>query len=438
MRKLLKNGWILTMDEKDHEYRHGDIVIEDNKIVYVGQSQEHEDIDETIDANDCLIIPGMVNAHCHVPMVPFRSLGDDCPDRLRRFLFPLENACMDKNLAYVAARYGMAEMLLSGITTFADMYYFLDELAKAAEEMGIRALLGESVIDQPSCDAKNDEEGLALGEAFIAKWQHHELVRPILALHATNTNKAQTFQKAMEIVKRYDTLLMSHVAEMDYEMDYFAKTYGKSPVAWLNDIGCLNEHLLAVHCIHLDDEDISLMTKNQVKVAHCPASNLKAGKGIAPVRDMINKGIDVGFGTDGASSGNTLELFSLMRMFAGAQKTKYHDRSLFPAKKIVKIATMGGAKALQMANEIGSLEIGKKADIVIVSLAGAHMFPQHDPYSLLVYSANATDVKHVFVNGKQVVNERKLAISLAQLRQDLAEKMEAFNAKAAQLSAAIK
>ena len=438
MRKLLKNGWVLTMDESDHEYRHGDIVIEDNKISYVGPAKDHENIDDIIDASECLIIPGMVNTHCHVPMMPFRSLGDDCPDRLRRFLFPLENACMDKKLAYVAARYGMAEMLLSGITTFADMYYFLDELAKAAEEMGIRALLGESVIDQPSCDARNDEEGLALGEAFIAKWQHHELVRPILALHATNTNKAQTFQKAMKIVEKYDTLLMSHVAEMDYEMTYFAKTYGKTPIGWLNDIGCLNEHLLAVHCIHLNDEDISLMAENHVKVAHCPSSNLKAGKGVAPVRDMINKGLDVGFGTDGASSGNTLELFSLMRMFAGAQKTKYHDRSLFPAQEIVKIATMGGAKALNMDKEIGSLEKDKKADIVLVSLEGVHMFPQHDPYSLLVYSANAADVKHVFVNGKQVVNDRCLAVSLTKLRQDLATNMEDFDKKAAELSKTIK
>ena len=437
MRKLITNGWILTMDDNNHEYQYGDILIEDNKILYVGEKKEHENVDEVIDAHNCLIMPGMVNTHCHVPMVPFRTLGDDCPDRLRRFLFPLENACMNAKLAYKAARYGMAEMLLSGITTFADMYYFMDDLAKASEEMGIRALLGETVINQASCDAKNDEEGLKIGEDFIARWQNHELVRPILALHGTNTNRAEIFQKAMDIVKKYNTLLMSHVAEMDYEMTYFADNYGKTPVAWLNDLGCLNEHLLAVHCIHLNDDDIALMAKNKVKVAHCIASNLKAGKGIAPVKDMINALIDVGLGTDGASSGNTLDLFISMRMFAGSQKTKYHDRSLFPAKDIVKIATMGGARALKMDKEIGSLEVGKKADVVIVSLDAAHMFPCHDPYSLLVYSANASDVKHVFVNGKQVVNNRKLAISIQQLREELANEMQEFNIKAKELAKTI-
>ncbi|MCI5774530.1 MAG: amidohydrolase [Erysipelotrichaceae bacterium] len=434
MRKLITNGWILTMDEHDHEYRQGDILIEDDKIVYVGSKKTHEQVDEIIDGQDCLIIPGMVNTHCHVPMMPFRSLGDDCPDRLRRFLFPLENACMKAELAYAAAKYGMAEMLLSGITTFADMYYFMDELATAAKKMGIRALLGETVIDQPTCDASNDQEGLRIGEQFIQKWQGDCLVKPILALHATNTNKAETFQKAMAIVNRYDTLLMSHVAEMDYEMKYFAETYQMTPIEWLNSINCLNDRLLAVHCIHVSNNDIELMKEHDVKVAHCPASNLKAGKGIAPVKDMIDQNIAVGFGTDGASSGNTLDLFIQMRMFAGAQKTKYHDRSLFPAKEIVKIATIGGAKTLMMDKEIGTLEVGKKADIVMISLAGVHMFPQHDPYSLLVYSANAQDVKHVFVNGQQVVKDRNLAVSLAALRQELADNMEIFNQEAAILS----
>ena len=434
MRKLITNGWILTMDDNNHEYQHGDILIEDNKITYVGEKKEHDKLDEIIDADNCLVIPGMVNTHCHVPMVPFRTLGDDCPDRLRRFLFPLENACMNGKLAFAASCYGMGEMLLAGITTFADMYYFMDDLANAAQKMGIRALLGETVINQKSCDAANDCEGLTIGESFIARWQNHELVRPILALHGTNTNRPEIFQKAMEIVKKYDTLLMSHVAEMDYEMTYFADNFGKTPVAWLNDLGCLNEHLLAVHCIHLNDEDIALMAKNKVKVSHCIASNLKAGKGIAPVRDMIKAGIDVGLGTDGASSCNTLDLFISMRMFAGAQKTKYHDRSLFPAKDIVKIATMGGAKALKMDKEIGSLEVGKKADIVVVSLDAAHMFPCHDPYSLLVYSANSIDVKHVFVNGKQVVNNHMLNVSLTQLRKDLQEQMGDFNIKAKELA----
>ena len=238
----------------------------------------------------------------------------------------------------------------------------------------------------------------------------------------------------MEIVKKHDTLMMTHVAEMDYEMTYFRNKYNMTPIEWLESISCLNQHVLAVHCIHINEADIQLMKKHDVKVSHCPVSNLKAGKGIAPAKDIMENGVAMGFGTDGASSGNTLELFIQMRMFAGAQKTKYHDRSLFPAKEIVRIATIEGAKALRIDEQIGSLEVGKKADIVLISLESAHMFPVYDPYSILVYSANASDVKDVFVNGKQVVSDRKLKVDLSILREQLQKEMKEFSKKAEELS----
>lgn len=436
MRTLIKNAWILTMDSKRNEYRHGQLVMEDDRIVYVGDAISHRNIDKVIDAENCIVLPGMVNTHCHVPMIPFRSLGDDCPDRLRRFLFPLENACMNRELTYLSARYGIGEMLLSGITAFADMYYFMEDVAKACEEIGIRAVLGETIINQPTCDAENAYKALEIGEDFIRKWKGHALISPMLAPHGTNTVTEDIFQKTMEIVKKYDTLCMCHVSEMDYEMSYFRDKFQMTPVEWLKSIDCLNEHLLAVHCIHLTDSDIELMRKYNVKVSHCPVSNLKAGKGIAPVRDMVNQHLAVGLGTDGASSGNTLDLFIQMRMFAGAQKTKYHDRSLFPAKEIVALSTIEGAKALRMEKEIGSLEIGKKADIILVSLDAPHMFPIHDPYSLLVYSANASDVRDVFVNGKHLVKDRKLAVDFTQLKKDLQYAMTDFCKKAEELSKA--
>lgn len=434
MRTLIKNAWILTMNEKMQEYKDGQIVIEDDKILYVGKPKEFDSIDDIVDAKNCLVLPGMVNTHCHVSMLPFRSLQDDCPDRLRRFLFPLENACMNEDLAYYGACYGTGEMLLSGITTFADMYYFMDKVALACEKMGIRAVLGETIIDQPTCDAKNAVEALKIGEKFIEEWKHHPLITPMLAPHATNTNTEEIFRKAMEIVKKHDTLMMTHVAEMDYEMTYFRNKYNMTPIEWLESISCLNQHVLAVHCIHINEADIQLMKKHDVKVSHCPVSNLKAGKGIAPAKDIMENGVAMGFGTDGASSGNTLDLFIQMRMFAGAQKTKYHDRSLFPAKEIVRIATIEGAKALRIDEQIGSLEVGKKADIVLISLESAHMFPVYDPYSILVYSANASDVKDVFVNGKQVVSDRKLKVDLSILREQLQKEMKEFSKKAEELS----
>lgn len=426
MRTLIENGWILTMDEEWHEYPSGHLVIEDDRIAYVGEAMVHEDIDAIVDAAGAIVMPGMVNTHTHMGMIPFRSLGDDVPDRLRRFLFPLELECMNDSLAYLSSKYAALEMLLGGVTTCTDMYFFMDRVALACEEVGIRALLGETIIRQETCDALHAHEGLQLAEQFIRTWKNSRLVTPIIAPHATNTNDAEIFTQAMEIAMRHDTMLTTHVAEMDYEMTYFRDTYDMTPVEWLDHNHCLNEHLLAVHCIHVNEADLSLMKRRNVSVAHCPVSNMKAGKGIAPIRDMEHYGIPVGFGSDGASSGNTLDLFVSMRTFAMAQKTKYRDRALYPAKEIVRIATFGGAKALHLDHAIGSLEQGKKADIILVSCDSPSTFPLHDPYSTLVYGANAANVSDVFVDGIHVVQKRRPRIQLADVREELEVEMHDF------------
>ena len=433
MRTVFRNGWVLTMDASMHEFHPGYVLVEDDVIVDVGNDNPsmHFDCDKEIDADNCIIMPGMINCHSHISMIPFRSLGDDCPDRLRRFLFPLENACMTRELAYAAAEYGCWEMMRGGITTFADMYYFPDAVASACAQAGIRAFVGESVIDQPTCDARDSEEGLAIAEQFIHDWKDHPLVKPMIALHATNTVSEDTFAKGMDIALQNDVTLMCHVSEMDYEMTYFKDTFHMTPVEWLNAHGFLNDHLLAVHCIHLSDQDIQLMKDNGVRVAHCPGSNLKAGKGVSPVRDLVKAGIATGLGTDGPSSGNTLELFSLMRLAVVAQKTYYHDRSLFPAKDIVRLATIEGAKALCCDKYTGSLEKGKKADIITISLDAMHMFPVHDVYSVLVYSANASDVKDVMVNGNlRIVNGIPQGMHIRDMKKNLSDMMTDFNQKA--------
>jgi len=430
MRTLIKNGWIVTMDDHMREYQNGHLVIEDDHIAYVGEACLQEHIDEVIDAQGGIVMPGMINTHSHMSMIPFRSLGDDCPDRLRRFLFPLEAECMNESLAYLAAKYAAAEMLCGGVTTVADMYYFMDKVAMACEETGLRALLGETIIQQETCDAHDAFEGLRLGEQFIKDWKDSRLITPIIAPHATNTNDPEIFEKAMDIAVRYDTMLTTHVAEMDYEMKYFEDTYHMTPIAWLDHIHCLNEHLLAVHCIHVNEQDLSLMKRRSVSVAHCPVSNMKAGKGISPIRDMHKYGICVGLGSDGPSSGNTLDLFVQMHTFALAQKTKYHDRSLYPASKIVRMATIEGAKSLHLDHAIGSLEQGKKADIVIVSLRSSSMFPIFDVYSALVYSAGAHDVSDVFVDGNHVVKQHGASLHPASLRDELQMEMKEFQVSA--------
>lgn len=429
MKTKIKHAWILTMDEEMHEYEDGELVFEDDQILYVGPQSSIE-ADHEIDAQHNLVLPGMVNTHCHAAMIPFRSLGDDCVDRLRRFLFPLELECMNEKLTYLSMKYGVAEMLLSGITCVADMYYFIEQMAQACQDMGIRALLGETIYEGPTCDSEKAYGGLDRGRSFMEKWKDHPLITPTLAPHATNTNEAHVFQKAMEIVKQYDTLLMSHVAEMDYEMTYFDEKYQMTPVEWLSSIGCLNDHMLLVHCIHTNETDLDLIKQSQASIAHCISANMKAGKGIAPLKQMCQKEIAVGLGTDGPSSGNTLELFSSMRLVAMSQKTKYHDRSLFPAKDIVKLATIGGAKALHMDHKIGSLEAKKQADIIIVDTHSVNMFPIFDPYSALVYSASSHDVTDVFIAGKQLVKDKKLTIDLHNLKEDLFKEMSQFKKSA--------
>lgn len=427
MRTLIYNAWVVTMDEEFHEYKDGMLIIEDDVILYVGKTLNlPEEYDEELDAQGGIVIPGMINTHVHASMIPFRSLGDDCKDRLRRYLFPLEKQCMNESLAFLSAKYAITEMLLGGITTIVDMYYFMDKVADACVELGMRALLGETIIDMPTCDSEEPYGGLQLAENFLKQYERHELIQGIIAPHATNTNDADAFQKAFALAEKYDTMVTTHVAEMDYEMEYFEKTYQMTPIEWLQSIGCLTDRLLAVHCIHVSDHDINLMRKHKTSVALCIGSNTKAGKGVAPAKEMLAQNLNVGLGSDGASSGNTLDLFIQMRIFAGSQKTKYHDRGLFPAREVLALATIGGAKAIHKDHEIGSLEIGKKADITIIEISSINMFPIHDVYSALVYSANASNVQHVFVNGKHIVKDKQAPISIRELQEELAMEMKDF------------
>lgn len=431
MKQLIQNARILTMDARMRVLDPGWILLEDDRIRNLGEMPGDPAVlaqaDESIDAERGILLPGLINTHCHASMMPFRGLGDDCPDRLRRFLFPLENEAMTEALVYRAARYGAGEMLLAGITTFVDMYYFEHEVARACDEMGLRGILGETVIGQPTCDSKEPYGGLALAEAFLKDWKGHPRIRPAVAPHATNTNSPEMLKKAKRLADEYDTLLTLHASEMDYELAYFRETVQKTPVEFLKDLGLLGPRLLAAHCIHLTENDIRLLAESGTAVSHCIGSNTKAGKGVAPVRALLEAGVKAGLGTDGASSGNTLDLFTQFRLFASFHKTENHDRSLFPAAEIVALGTKGGARALGMEREIGSLEPGKKADLILVETKSMNMFPCYDPYSALVYSANASNVEMTVVDGEILVRDKKLIRTEAgELRAQMEKEMEAF------------
>lgn len=432
MRTLIENATVLTMDAGYSVLEHGYVLIQDSVIEKTGTGTCELSYDKKIDGTGKILMPGMINTHSHIPMIPFRSMGDDCPDRLRRFLFPLELEAMTPELVRLSARYAVCEMLLAGVTTVLDMYYFENEVAKACDELGIRGYLGETVINMETCDSKIPYGGLEYGRTFLEKWKGHELITPLIAPHATNTNSPEMLKKAYELAREYDTFYTLHVSEMDYEIEYFREHYKKTPTEFLYDLGVLGEKTIAAHCIHMTDHDLELLSQTGTKVTHCIGSNTKAGKGITPVRDMRNAQIVVGLGTDGPSSGNTLDLFTQFRLFASFQKTKYRDRSLFPAWEIIALGTIGGAAVLGAEENIGSVEKGKKADLVMVETDSVNMFPLYNPYSALVYSANASNVDTVFVNGRMLVHNKKLVnADLKAIKDDLSKAMEAFNRQAA-------
>lgn len=429
MRQLIKNVHILTIDEEMTEISHGFVLIEGEIIQAIGAMTEKLPAADTIiDGKQGILIPGMINTHTHVGMIPFRSLGDDVPDRLRRFLFPLEQV-MTKELAQASAQYAVAEMLLSGVTSFCDMYYFEDAIAEVVAQMGARAILGETIIDMPTCDFATPKATLAWCESFIEKWHNHSLITPAIAPHATNTNTPEDLAQIVVLAKRYAIPITMHVAEMTYEMEEFAQRYQQTPIAFLNDLGYFEQHFIMAHAIFTEPSDLELLQSKAhlVKVAHCISANTKSAKGVAPVKEMLAHQWQVGLGTDGPSSGNTLDLFTQMRMFANFHKTYEHDRGLFPAKEIVALATKGGAKVLGLDHLVGTIEIGKKADITLIETDSVNMFPIFDAYSALVYSANASNVSDVWVNGRQLVaNKQLVAQSVTTLQENLAQQMTEF------------
>ncbi|HIT62861.1 MAG TPA: amidohydrolase [Candidatus Ventrimonas merdavium] len=403
MKTVIEHAQVVCMDPEKRVLQDGYVVLDGNRIAEVGEGSGPKDIPERVDAQGGILMPGMVNVHSHISMVPFRSMGDDCPDRLRRFLFPLELEAMTPELVYAAARYAVCELLLAGVTSVLDMYYFEDQVAKACEEMGIRAWVGETVINMETCDSRQPYGGLALCEELIRKWKGHHRIHPIVAPHATNTNSPEMLKAAFDLAERYDVGYTLHVSEMDYEMELFRKEYDQTPVQFLHDLGVLDKRTIAAHCIHLTEEDIDLFAAAGAKVAHCVGSNTKGGKGVCPVHDLRRKGVDVGVGTDGPSSGNTLDLFTQFKMISCAQKTRYHSRGLFPSDETVELGTMGGARVLGAEQEIGSIEPGKKADLVLLENRSVNMFPAYNPYSVIVYSAGPRNVDSVWVDGVRLV-----------------------------------
>ncbi|MUK38971.1 amidohydrolase family protein [Aliivibrio fischeri] len=421
---IINNGQVLTVNADMEVIDDGVVVVKNDKIIAVGDEKllEQYYAPRNIDANDGIVMPGMINAHNHLPMIAFRGLGEEgISNRLFAYFFPLEAQKLSRELIYNATKLGAIDLAQSGVTTYADMYYHMDEMAKATKEVGLRAVLGETVIKFPVVDAKQPYGGIQYAKSFIEEYQNDPLITPAYAPHAVYTVSKEKLQEINQLSEDYDVPVLIHVAEFPNEEARIKDpTKATSPVEYLEEIGVLDERMVIAHGIHLSQHDQVLLKQADAGVVYNPMANAKGATGIAPAWDMFRADMRVGLGTDGPMSSNQVDLWRTLSYAANMQRLKHSDRTIMIPEQVIEMATIGGAKALHMEDEIGSLEVGKKADIIIVETQSANMMPSYDPYATLVYQANPSNVDTTIVNGKVVMEQRQMkTIQLDDIRQSV-------------------
>ncbi|MGB6009859.1 MAG: amidohydrolase [Desulfobacterales bacterium] len=407
---IIKNGTLLTMDFKNSILENGFLAIRGDRISHMGTGDMPSiKARKIIDAKGGLVLPGLVNGHTHAAMTLFRGLADDLPlmQWLENYIFPAERN-MDAEFVYTGTLLALAEMILSGTTTFCDMYLFEEEVAKAAKKAGVRCLVGEVLYDFPSPNYGSVGKGLEYTESLIQKWRDDPIVSIAVEPHSLFTCSPELLMASNELALKHRVPLIIHVAETLNEVSEIKGKYGKTPIEHLDSLGLLGAHLIADHCVHLGPSDIKKMAERGVKVVHNPESNMKLASGIAPVPELIKQGVTVGLGTDGCASNNNLDLFSEMDTAAKLHKVHAMDPTVVDAVTVLRMATIQGARALGLQDIIGSLEIGKKADVIVVDTHKPHLTPMYNAVSHLVYAASGNDVTHSVINGKLVMEDRKL------------------------------
>jgi 5-methylthioadenosine/S-adenosylhomocysteine deaminase len=365
---------------------------------------------ETIDARGQLVLPGLVNTHTHAPMVLYRGLADDLPLQtwLEQFIFPAEAKTVSPEFVRAGTRLAALEMIQSGTTTFADMYYFEEEIANETREAGLRAVLGQTVIQFPVPDAPTPADGLARADAFIVAFKGDSLITPAVAPHALYTLDGPMLRAARELAVRHGVPTLIHLAETRDETKVAQDRRRASPVAYLDSLGFLGPGVVGAHGVWVSAADIAVLRARGVRIAHNPESNMKLASGTAPVPAYLEAGVPVGLGTDGAASNNDLDMFEAMRMAALLHKLEAEDPAVISAQTALEMATIGGARVLGLERRIGSLEPRKRADLIVVSLAGARQTPIYDPLSHLVYVARGDDVRDSIVHGRVLMRNRQV------------------------------
>jgi len=411
---IVSGGIVVTMDSGRAIVPDGSVVVRGDSIVAVGSRAEIERRYhgvKTIDARGRLVLPGLINGHTHVPMTLFRGLHDDVTlnDWLYKYIFPAEAKNVNEEFVRWGTRLAAAEQIRSGVTTFADMYYFEDAVAEETKAAGMRGVLGETFIDFPAPDNKSNAEMVAYTEKFLKKWQGDPLIHAAPAPHSIYTCSQKTIQDAAALARKYHAPLLMHVSEMKKEWEDSEKANRMSPVQYLEKIGVLGPDLVAAHCIFVDEADRKLLAERQVGCVHNPSSNMMIASGVSPVPEMRAAGIAVGLGTDGpAGSNNDLDLMEEIDLAAKLAKISQMNPLALDAKAVVEMATIDGARALHMEKEIGSLEAGKKADLILISLDEPNAVPMYDVYAQVAYSLKGSDVETVVIGGTVVMRERKL------------------------------
>lgn len=407
---LIENVDIFTVDDDYTEYKNGCIAVDGNTIVYVGDMQEGRaryEGDEVIEGKGYLALPGLINTHTHSAMVLFRGYANDLPlwEWLSEKMWPLEDK-IEADDAYWLSLLAMAEMIKAGTTTFSDMYMFMEETARGVDEVGLRAVLARGLQGPDESSDKRLKENRMLWERWEGKAGGR--LKVMVGPHAIYTCSSDYLRECIELAKELDTGIHIHISETKGEVTESIEKHGKPPVLYLEELGLFEVPTLAAHCVHLQDEEVDILKDRNVSIAHCPYSNLKLASGFMPAAQFMEKGINVSLGTDGASSNNNLSILKEMQLASILGKAVAKSAQVLPAKEAVKMATINGAKALGWIDEIGSIEVGKRADIILLDTNKTHYRPIDDMTALLVYSGYSSDVDTVIVDGNILMDGREL------------------------------
>ena len=413
MSLVIVNGTVVTMDGAGRVITNGGVAVDGSDIVAVDTAEAIERQytgAERVDATGQVVMPGLINTHTHAPMVLFRGLADDLAlmEWLTKYIFPAEARTVSPEFVRAGTRLAALEMIQSGTTTYTDMYYFEEEIAKETKAAGLRGVLGQTVIQFPVPDAKTPAEALARAETFINAFKSDPLITPAVAPHAMYTLDGPTLTAARSLAMRHGVPTLIHLAETRDEVETAQDQFNTSPVGYLDRLGFLGTGVVAAHAVWVSEPEVAVLRQRGVGVSHNPESNMKLASGTAPVPGYLAAGVAVGLGTDGAASNNDLDMFEAMRMASLLHKLQSNDPRTVGARSALEMATIGGARVLGMADRIGSLEPGKRADLIVVSMAAARQTPLYDPISHLVYVTRGDDVRTTIVHGKVLMRDRRM------------------------------